>query len=159
MPAAPKTQDDTADHWLDSIDPPEFQIALAGRHIQEMMNAVLRRHGLKLVEWRMLDCLAVQQNLTIFDLAERAVLDRTVASRLVDKLAERGLVEKVTLKTDRRFAQVSLTENGRDLLNQTNPDVHHARARLFTDISPDEAIQLTRALEKLSINAAHKHLR
>ena len=155
----PKPQDDPGDHWLDTIDPPEFQIALAGRHIHDMMNTVLRGHGLKLVEWRILDCLSTQQNLTIFDLAERAVVDRTVASRLVDRLAERELVEKVLLKTDRRFAQVSLTDQGRKLLGQTNPDVHRARASLFSDMSPDEAAQLSRALEKLSINAAHKHLR
>lgn len=156
MPTEPESP---ADHWLDSIDPPEFLIALAGRHIQDMMNTVLRGHGLKLVEWRILDCLAHQQNLTIFDLAERAVVDRTVASRLVDKLAERGLVEKVSLKTDRRFAQVSLTDIGRNILDQTNPDVHRARTRLFSDMSPDEVTHLSRALEKLSINAAHKTLR
>ena len=147
------------DHWLEAIDPPEFHIAIAGRHIQDMMNSVLRPHGLKLVEWRMLDCLGAQRNLTIHDLAERAVVDRTVASRLVDKLAERGLVEKVLLKTDRRFAQVSVTDQGRYLLDQANPDVHRARAQLFSGMSPDEATQLSQALEKLSINAAHKHLR
>tara|TARA_R110000787_G_scaffold250480_3_gene356104 strand:- start:85 stop:564 length:480 start_codon:yes stop_codon:yes gene_type:complete len=159
MPASPETQKYPVEHWLDGIDPPEFLIALAGRHIQEMMNAVLRGHGLKLVEWRILDCLAAQQNLTIFDLAERAVVDRTVASRMVDRLADRGLVEKVALKTDRRFAQVSLTDAGHDVLKQAYPDVHQARARLFSDMSSDEATHLSRALEKLSVNAAHKHLR
>ncbi|MGJ5617749.1 MarR family winged helix-turn-helix transcriptional regulator [Sulfitobacter sp. MF3-043] len=159
MPAASDIHEHPTEHWLDDMDPPEFLIALAGRHIQEMMNSVLRGHGLKLVEWRILDCLAAQENLTIFDLAERAVVDRTVASRLVDRLADRALVEKVALKTDRRFAQVSLTAKGRDVLKLTNPDVHQARARLFADMSPDEAAQLSRALEKLSINAAHKYLR
>lgn len=158
MPAA-KPQNPSPEHWLDSIDPPEFRIALAGRAIHDMMNTVLRWHGLKLVEWRMLDCLGTQQNLTIHDLAERAVIDRTVASRLVDKLADRGLVEKVLLKTDRRFAQVSLTDQGRAVLDQTNPDVHRARTQLFYDLSAEEAAQLTSALDKLTINAAHKQLR
>ena len=156
MATVTKTQDA---HWLDGIDPPEFLIALAGRHIQDMMNSVLRGYGLKLVEWRILDCLLSGQNLTIFDLAERAVVDRTVASRMVDKLADRGLVEKVLLKSDRRFAQVSLTRSGRSLLEKANHDVRTARMRLFADINADEATQLSRLLEKLSFNATHKHLR
>ncbi|MGJ8627157.1 MAG: MarR family winged helix-turn-helix transcriptional regulator [Sulfitobacter sp.] len=159
MATGSKPQDATDAHWLDGLDPPEFLIALAGRHIQDMMNSVLRGHGLKLVEWRILDCLLSGQNLTIFDLAERAVVDRTVASRMVDKLADRGLVEKVLLKTDRRFAQVSLTPSGRSLLEQANHDVRMARMRLFAGIGPDEATQLSQLLEKLSFNAAHKHLR
>lgn len=158
MATVTKTQD-TTNHWLDDLDPPEFLIALAGRHIQDMMNSVLRSHGLKLVEWRILDCLSSGQNMTIYDLAERAVVDRTVASRMVDKLADRGLVEKVLLKTDRRFAQVSLTKSGHSLLETANHDVRKMRIRLFADISPEEATQLSKLLEKLSMNAAHKHLR
>ncbi len=159
MPASPHHITNHDEHWLNRIDPPEFLIAVAGRHIQDMMNTVLRKHGLKLVEWRIMDCLSAQENLTIFDLAERAVVDRTVASRMVDKMADRGLVEKVALKTDRRFAQVSLTKTGHDTLAGTNTDVRQARERLFTDISQDEATQLSHTLEKLSINAARKHLR
>lgn len=155
MPLKPNDQ---TEHWLHGIEPPEFLIALASRHIQNMMNNVLRDHGLKLIEWRMLDCLAAQKNLTIHDLAERAVVDRTVASRMVDKMADRGLVEKVALKTDRRFAQVSLTESGRKSLSHTNADVQKARERLFSDFSASEAAQLNSALKKLSDNAARRNL-
>ncbi len=159
MTAANTDRESSVEHWLDTIEPPEFQIALAGRNIQDMMNSVLRQHELKLVEWRILDCLATRQKLTIFDLAERAVVDRTVASRMADKLSERGLDEKVLLKTDRRFAQVSLTASGQNLLTKANHHVQQARAGLFSDFTHDEAELLGRTLEKLAVNAAHKHLR
>lgn len=139
--------------WLDQLEPPELLIVLAGRQMQDMMNAVLRRHGLKLVEWRILRGLKTGGTLTICDLAELAVADRTVASRLVDKLSDRGLLLKKALKTDRRFAQVTLSAMGRKLLDAAEPDVAHARERLFTGMSFEEAALLNKTLEKFISNA------
>jgi len=139
--------------WLDQLEPPELLVVLAGRQMQDMMNAKLRRHGLKLVEWRILRGLKPGGTLTICDLAELAVADRTVTSRLVDKLSERGLLVKKALKTDRRFAQVSLSAMGRKLLDAVEPDVRQARERLFAGISFKEADALNTTLVKFITNA------
>ena len=142
--------------WLDTLEPPEYLIALAVRQIQDSMNTALRKHGLKLVEWRMLQCLSGQDGLTICDLAEAAVIDRTVASRLVDKLAERGLLSKDALKSDRRFAQVTLTKAGRSLLAAADLSARATRERLFTGVSEAEADMLNRTLMTLIANGARR---
>lgn len=139
--------------WLDKVEPPELLIALAARQMQDMMNGVLRRHALKLVEWRIMRCLKDDGVLTICDLSELAVVDRTVTSRIVDKLAERGLLTKNALKTDRRFAQISLSEAGRSLVEAAEPDVQIARKKLFRDISPDAVIALNATLSTFISNA------
>ncbi|MCX7561752.1 MarR family transcriptional regulator [Sulfitobacter sp. F26204] len=144
--------EETEPAWLDQLEPPELLIVLAGRQMQDMMNAELRRHGLKLVEWRILQGLKPGGTVTICDLAEMAVADRTVASRLVDKLSERGLLLKKALKTDRRFAQVSLSAMGRKLLDAAEPDVRQARERLFAGMSFGEANALNKTLMKFISN-------
>lgn len=155
MPTSNAVEIPKAD-WLDQVEPPELLIALAARQMQDTMNAVLRRHSLKLIEWRILRCLQTDGILTICDLSELAVVDRTVASRMVDKLSERGLLIKKALKADRRFAQVSLSDAGRVLLDEAEPNVHLARKRLFKNMSLEEVNTLNVCLQKFISNTASK---
>lgn len=145
--------------WLDDFEPPEYLVAAWQRQMQDVMNSVLRRHGLKLVEWRILQCVGAEPNLTICDLSERAVVDRTVTGRLIDKLAEQGLVNKATMKGDRRFAQITLLDAGRSLLDVCNSDVAAIREMLFDGLSANEMIQLNATLQKLRANALRVTLR
>ncbi|SEO98151.1 DNA-binding transcriptional regulator, MarR family [Salinihabitans flavidus] len=145
--------------WILGIDPPEYLLAATTRQIREMMNTVLRRHGLKLVEWRILQSLEAEGALSILDLADRAVIDRTVTSRLIDRMVARGLVAKTALETDRRFSRVTLSDAGRDTLAACQGDVDRARAGLFDGLSRDEVAALTDALQTLASNAMRQHHR
>ncbi len=134
-------------------DPPEFYLATLNRRIREVMDKTLRAHGLKLVEWRLLSCLEGETPLTIHDLSQLSAIDRTVTSRLVEKLAETKLVKKITLRHDKRFVQVSLTAKGRDLLAKTSGDVSAVREHLFSRLDPSEIQALTETIQVLIENA------
>ncbi|WP_164727043.1 MarR family winged helix-turn-helix transcriptional regulator [Shimia sediminis] len=136
------------------LDPPEFHIASLNHQIRSLMDDVLRRHGLKLVEWRVLQSLLNSPALTICDLARLAVIERTVASRLIDRLAARGLVTKESLKNDRRYAQVFLTQDGGDVLRRADADVEQARSRLFAGLSADDMDILLGLVKRLRVNAS-----
>lgn len=138
---------------LEDVDPPEFYLASLNRQIRELMDYTLRPHGLKLVEWRLLQCLVEGRTLTICDLATLAVIERTVTSRMVDKLAKRDLVKKSTMLNDRRFMQVSLTAHGRRLLRATYDDVAAARTQLFAGLAQDQITMLQKILQQLQTNA------
>ena len=134
-------------------DPPEFYLATLNRRIREVMDKTLRTHGLKLVEWRLLSCLEGETPLTIYDLSQLSAIDRTVTSRLVEKLAETKLVKKITLRHDKRFVQVSLTAKGRDLLAKTSGDVSAVREHLFSRLDPSKIQALTETIQILIENA------
>lgn len=134
-------------------DPPEFHLATLNRQIHEVMNFTLRPHGLKLVEWRVLQCLSEVRALTICDLSTLAVIDRTVTSRLVDRLVERKLVRKSAMASDRRFSHVSLMAPGRHLLDVANVDVAVVRNRLFDGIDPDQIGAMLDIISKMQANA------
>jgi DNA-binding MarR family transcriptional regulator len=143
-------------------DPPEFYLATLNRRIREVMDKTLRTHGLKLVEWRLLSCLEGVTPLTIHDLSQLSAIDRTVTSRLVEKLAETKLVKKITLRQDKRFVQVSLTAKGKDLLAKTSGDVSAVREHLFSRLDPSEIQALTETIQILienadSIGKMHRH--
>ena len=60
------------------------------------------------------------------DLTERLLLSQPSVSRLVDRLVDRGLVEKCPDAADRRGAMVRLTEDGSRLYRQAA--VRHAES-------------------------------
>ena len=75
---------------------PDYHLVSLNNRIREMMNFVLRPHELKHVEWRLLNSLSQVTQLTICDLAELAVIERTVTSRLVDKMIARKLLKRLS---------------------------------------------------------------
>lgn len=136
-----------------SREAPEYYLAALNRQNRENMNAALRPFGLKIADWRLLHCLDGVPSLTINDLADLTVIDRSVASRLIDRLIERGLLCKSASDADRRFAQISLTGDGRRKLRDADPAVGDLRAQLFSGLSEVERDEFLRVLQLLRKNA------
>lgn len=72
------------------------------------------RHGLGLSEFEVLDRLMEcdDRSVRAQDLADRVHLSQSAVSRLVDRLASRGLVERCVCEMDRRGIFVELTSDG-----------------------------------------------
>lgn len=145
------------DVLLSRRDPPEYYIAILNRQIKDGMDAALRPHDLKLVDWRILQSLELEMPLSICDLSKRTVIERTITSRLVDQLVSRGLVEKKPMGTDRRFSLVSLTDAGMAKLDETSPSVDAVRSKLFHGFSIREHQTLVRLLKNIVSNG-YQHL-
>ncbi len=139
---------------IEDRDPPEYHLAVLNQKIREMMNLVVRPFGLKLTEWRILQCLRQLNTLTINDLSEMAVIERTVTSRLVDKLVARELVKKTSLPNDRRSIQVVLTKAGARLVDECDEAVTSARGELFAGLSQKNLQAFNATLVQLQQNAA-----
>lgn len=135
------------------LDAPEFYLASLDRQNRENMNAALRPHGLKVADWRILSCLEHIPSLAVSDLAELTVVERSVASRLVDRLIERGLLSKTASEADKRFAEVSLTAGGRAKLGETEAAVADLRDQLFGGLTAEDRENLLRMLQTLRRNA------
>src|SRR5262245_52791873 len=93
--------------------PLHFMAAVQRRNQQNMATA-LRPMGVDPQEWRILATLRERDRQSISELAEIAVLERTRASRIVDSMVERGLVQRFVDNGDRRYALVGLTPAGRE---------------------------------------------
>ncbi|MEZ5810438.1 MAG: MarR family transcriptional regulator [Rhizobiaceae bacterium] len=135
------------------LDAPEYYLASLDRQNRENMNAALRPHGLKVADWRILSCLAHIPALAVSDLAELTVVERSVASRLVDRLIERGLLSKTASEADKRFAEVSLTAEGRAKLREAEAAVADLRDQLFGGLTTEDRENLLRMLRVLRRNA------
>ena len=86
------------------------------------------------------------------DLNQHVLLSQPALSRLVDRLAARGLVQRIADSRDLRTVRLSLTEDGRAL--QRRVGRRHARSvarAMRSELTPDELDQLTAICAKLTV--------
>ena len=86
------------------------------------------------------------------DLNQHVLLSQPALSRLVDRLASRGLVQRIADSRDLRTVRLALTEDGRAL--QRRVGRRHARSvarAMRSELTPDELDQLTAICAKLTV--------
>lgn len=123
------------------------------RQNQINLSNALRAQGISVPTWRALSALDDDAQLTIGQLAELTVLDRSSLGRLLEELAASGLVTRVSAPDDRRALLVRRTAAGKRRFEAALPVVHEHYRRLLRGISDDEFKVLMGFLRRLKTNA------
>jgi DNA-binding MarR family transcriptional regulator len=76
--------------------------------------------------------------------------DSGALTRIIDQLAERGLLERVRRDRDRRKVELQLTPAGRETIESIIPSVIDKLNEVLSDISKTEVQELLRLLVKLN---------
>jgi DNA-binding MarR family transcriptional regulator len=76
--------------------------------------------------------------LTGTDIAKRLLVTTASITSLLDTLARRGYIERQPHPIDRRKTLISITDAGRELVDDMLPTVHTAATQLFGGLSPGE---------------------
>jgi len=93
------------------------------RVLEEMSVSLLKEHDLTLPQFNILRILRGQKGnpATVKLLTERMLDKSSNASRLVDKLLEKRLVQRVSCPNDRRAVEVTITPIGLEVLSRIDP--------------------------------------
>lgn len=86
---------------------------------------------------------------TIKLLTERMLDKMSNASRLVEKLKSKGLVQRVECANDRRRVDISITEEGLKLINAASVVLEEDMQASASGLSEEEAILLNDLLDKM----------
>lgn len=122
------------------------------RVVRELERELQSEQRMALTDYDVLVQLAnvPDRRLRMSELADRLLLSRSGATRLVDRLVAQGLVERMTCDDDRRGQWASLTDAGLDRLRQASPTHLRGVAEHFLDrLSTDELAALERAFTRL----------
>lgn len=84
------------------------------------------------------------------ELAAAAGISAPTATRTLDGLAEKGLVERHASDEDRRCVLVALTDDGRHALTAKEREVAAMRHRVANLLNDEERAQATRLLQRLA---------
>ena len=111
---------------------------------------MLKPHGITPQQYNVLRILRGQHpNAASVGLIQERMLDRSSnASRLVDKLVAKKLVDRKTCPDDRRQVDIKITTAGLELLERMDVDMKKWEGMMKT-LSEEEAGQLAELLDKL----------
>jgi DNA-binding MarR family transcriptional regulator len=88
------------------------------------------------------------KGISIMDIKKRMVDKMSNVGRLVEKLQQKGFVERLENQSDRRIIFVNLTEKGIDVLAEILTNFDTMRG-FFDNITDVKALELVRILEKM----------
>jgi len=124
---------------------------IVDRHLVNITRS-LRPLGLTAPMWRVLNGLAEGGDSSVGDLAVHAAFERSYVSRLVARMAELGLVQATGGASDRRFRNVTLTEEGRAKQAAAVSLVQGLNQDSLKGLSEAEVKTLTKLIDKVALN-------
>ncbi|OAV45827.1 hypothetical protein A3850_006605 [Lewinella sp. 4G2] len=103
-------------------------------------------------QWVLIDHLHTSGSSSQTDLANGTFKDAPTVSRIVDKLAKKGFVERARFPNDRRRYQISLTDYGAETHEVLNPIVKDLRITTWSGLTAGDHEELTRILDTIRDN-------
>jgi len=124
-------------------------LARASKAVNDRVHEHADLHNLTLTEFVILEALYHKGPLLLGDVQKKILLSSGGVTYTVDRLAEKGLVERRECETDRRARYAALTPKGEALIGRIFPD-HAARIEETLSVlsarEQDAAISLLRKL-------------
>ncbi len=116
----------------------------------DVMEPVIEQHGFSFIQYVVLSCLRDGIAVNPKDICTQYRHDSGALTRVIDQLAERGLLERVRRDRDRRKVELQLTAAGRETIESLIPLVVAKLNEILTDFSKAEVQDLLRLLTKLN---------
>lgn len=133
-------------------------LARAQRAITERLEGSLEAHDLTHTEFAILEALFHKGPLLLGEVQRKILVSSGGITFLVDKLEQRGLVERQLCPSDRRARYATLTRKGETLMGQIFPAHAEAIREAMSGLSRTEQKQATDLLRKLGLSAAEDQL-
>lgn len=124
--------------------------------ISELVTRDVERHGLTGSEFGVLEALLHKGPMLLGELQRKILVSSGGITYLVDKLADRGLVERLECPSDRRARYAALTETGRELISRIFPEHRKAILEAMSALDEDQQVQATELIRKLGLAAASR---
>lgn len=129
-------------------------LARAYAAVAERAARDVARHELTLAEFAVMEALYHKGPLLLGEVQKKILVSSGGVTYLVDRLEQRGLVERRLSPEDRRARFAALTTAGEALMNRIFPEHADCIAEVAGALSAQEQSELTRMLRNLGRHAA-----
>ncbi|HLU86016.1 MAG TPA: MarR family transcriptional regulator [Vicingaceae bacterium] len=111
---------------------------------------ILKPYGISPQQYNVLRILKGQspKAISVSNIMERMIDKMSNTSRLVEKLRQKELIERVTCESDRRQVDVKITHKGLALLEKVNKEMN-AFKNIADNLSEQEAKTINQLLDKM----------
>lgn len=128
-----------------------LNIMFTGNWLMARTENILKPFGISQQQYNVLRILRGQggELVNLFAIQERMLSRMSNATRLVEKLRQKGLVERQLCEANRRKVEISITKTGLELLEKIDPLLENIEEKHFKGISPEEAEKISDWLDKI----------
>jgi MarR family 2-MHQ and catechol resistance regulon transcriptional repressor len=133
---------------------PYLTLMQTAKAVQERMKLELAKDNLNITEFSVLEVLYHKERQTIQQIGSSILISSGSMTYVIDKLEQRGLLNRSGCPNDRRAIYVALTEQGMKLMKQIMPKHQELVNDFFALINPDEAEAFVQLLEKVKQRTA-----
>ncbi|MDC3413133.1 MarR family transcriptional regulator [Aquibacillus sp. 3ASR75-11] len=151
---------DQTEQYLEKKQDPSLKLFVvlskAYRSITDKVEADIRKKGLNPTEFGVLELLFHRGDQPLQKIGEKILLASGSITYVVDKLEEKKYIKRKPCPEDRRITYASITDKGKELLNDIFPD-HWSRIEEITDgLDKEEKESAIKLLKKLGFYASEK---
>ncbi len=129
-----------------------MMLRVLGRLMHQWMHTargMLRERGLSWAQMMVLRQLLYRGPCTVSEVARHLGVTRAAASQVVDRLVEQGLVAREEDPRDRRQKRITLSQEGRTLMDEATQAHRRWTQDLLASLTPQEREQVRQALQVL----------
>jgi DNA-binding MarR family transcriptional regulator len=128
-----------------------YRLELVSRVARETADDIYRREcGFDIRELRVLRTLAEQPDITVAEIVEATMFERTMVSRIISRLVRSGMLHRRICELDARQVRLSATPGGLAVVTRANTLGDELNEDLLAVLTPDERSCFDRALGKLT---------
>jgi len=128
-----------------------LSILFTSNWIEEKTNECFKEYGISPEQYNVLRILKGQKGkpANLSTIQERMIHRMSNATRLVEKLKQKGYVNREICENNRRKVEITITEKGLALLVVLDPKLAHIEFNLFDNLTESEIIEIGVLLDKL----------
>lgn len=128
-------------------------LSRAARAVSDRIAEDIRSYGLNPTEFAVLELLYHKGGHPIQLIGKKVLIASSSITYVVDKLENKGYVQRVASPEDRRVILANLTSSGTSLMDRIFPGHAKSINRVMESITKDEKQELTKLLKKLGYHA------
>jgi len=146
-----KLEDELKMQFKSPFDKAVLNIIFTGAWLSENFNQFLKPFGVSSPQFNVLRILRGQKGnpIPLYSIRERMVHHSSNATRLVDKLLLKGLVQREQNESNRRKIELTITQKGLKLLDEIEENHRGYRQKLHDMLNKNEAESLSDILDKI----------
>lgn len=128
-----------------------ISLLYTANQVNDQIGEALKPFDISIPQFNVLRILRGQKGkpANLSTIQERMVSKMSNTTRLVDKLIVKGLVERVICEENRRKVEISITQQGMNLLTKMDPVVDQAENAITSKLQPEEMEKMTELMEQL----------
>jgi len=127
----------------------------ATQTIEEVLRKDMQQFHINLTEFAVLELLYHKGEQPIQRIGEKILITSGSITYVVDKLQQKGYVQRVSCPTDRRVTFTDLTDSGRAFIEEIFPIHEQLVNEIFATVSEEELQAVIETLKKVGKNAKH----